>query len=55
MHLKVFLKLKNPNNSLFWANVFLKKPQKKTKKTHWAGFFLKTRVFSTPEEKEELD
>jgi len=35
MHLKVFLKLnKNPKNSLFWANIFLKnqKTQKKTKK-----------------------
>jgi hypothetical protein len=32
MHLKVFLKLKNPQNFLFWANVS-KKP-KKTQKTH---------------------
>jgi hypothetical protein len=35
MHLRVFLKLKkNPENSLFWANIFKKNPkkQKKTKK-----------------------
>jgi hypothetical protein len=38
MHLKVFLTLKNPKNSLFWANIQKKnqktpKTQKKTKKT----------------------
>jgi hypothetical protein len=32
MHLKVFLKLKNPKNSLFWANIFTKKKPKKKKK-----------------------
>jgi hypothetical protein len=45
MHLKVFLKLKNPRNSLFWEIIYkkkTKKPKKKPKnpkKTHWAGFF----------------
>jgi hypothetical protein len=40
-HLKVFLKLKNPKNSLFWENIFKqpKKTQKPPQKTHWAGFF----------------
>ncbi len=32
MHLKVFLKLKNPKNSLFWANRVYKKQPKKPKK-----------------------
>jgi hypothetical protein len=37
MHRKVFLKLKNPKNSLFWANILKKtkkpkKPKKKQKK-----------------------
>jgi hypothetical protein len=41
MHLKVFLKLKNPNNSLFWANL------KNKQKTHWASFFLNP-GFSNP-------
>jgi hypothetical protein len=51
MHRKVFLKLKNPKNSLFWATILkkTKKPKKPTKnkktkkknaqKTHWAVFF----------------
>jgi hypothetical protein len=48
MHLKVFMKLKNPKNSLFWAKKTPKKPQKTKKskknpktprKNHWAGFF----------------
>jgi hypothetical protein len=42
MHLKVFLKLENPKNSLFWANKHIYKKNKKNqkpKKTHWAGFF----------------
>jgi hypothetical protein len=52
---------KKPKNPLVWANN-PKKPKKKPKKTqknpkktkkpqktHWAGFFLKTRVFSNPE------
>jgi hypothetical protein len=41
MHLKVFLKLKIPKNSIFWANI--KKKQKKTKtpqKKQRAGFIL---------------
>ncbi len=37
MHLTVFLKRKNPKNSLFWANIYKKpkknKKPKKTKKT----------------------
>jgi hypothetical protein len=61
MHLKVFLKRKNPKNSLLGKKK-PKKPQKtqktpkkqknkktkkqKPKKTHWAGVFFKTRVFS---------
>jgi hypothetical protein len=54
VHLKVFVKLKkNPKNPLVWE----KKPQKtqknpenqkKKKKTHWAGFFFKNRIFSNP-------
>ncbi len=61
MHLKVFLKLKNPkNSSLFWANIFfftnkstqknpkISKNTQKTKKTHWAGFFKKNLVFFQP-------
>jgi hypothetical protein len=44
MHVKVFLKLKKPKNSLFWANIYKKKTKKtkknkKNKKIHWAGFF----------------
>jgi hypothetical protein len=47
MHLKVFLKLENPKNSLFWANLEKNKKNKKpknknktkNKKNHWAGFF----------------
>jgi hypothetical protein len=33
MQLKVFLKLKNPKNSLFWANagIYKKKPKKHKK------------------------
>jgi hypothetical protein len=51
MHLKVFLKLKKPKNSLFWANISEKpkkpppKNQKKTKKNHWASFFLNPGFF----------
>ncbi len=42
-----------PKNSLFWANIYKKKPkktkkQKKNKKTHWVWFFFLTRVFSNP-------
>jgi hypothetical protein len=58
MHLKVFLKLKKTLKiPLFWAKKPKKnkkknkkklKKNKKPKKTHWAGFFLKTRVFSNP-------
>ncbi len=48
MHLKVFLKLKNPKNSHFEVKKptkDLKKP-KKPKKNHWAGFlFLKNPGF----------
>jgi hypothetical protein len=33
MHLKVFLKLKNPKKSLFWANICIKKIQETQKKT----------------------
>jgi hypothetical protein len=47
MHLKVFLKQKNPKNSLFWAKIYKKtknkktqKPPQKTQKKHWAWFFL---------------
>ncbi len=45
MHLKVFLKLKNPENSLF----YIKKPKKhkKHKKTTSLVFFLKTGFFPT--------
>ncbi len=46
MHLKVFLKLKTPKNSLLRVKKTKKpkkpkKPEKnkKTKKNHWAGFF----------------
>jgi hypothetical protein len=42
MHLKVFVKLKNPRNPLVWAKKPKKKtknPKKKPKKTHGAGFF----------------
>jgi hypothetical protein len=52
MHLKVFLKLKNPKNSLIWVKKKTKKNKKKkknpkkkqtkNKKNHWAfltGFF----------------
>jgi hypothetical protein len=55
MHLKVFLKLKNPKNSLFWANIYKKnqKTQKKHKNTHKKtknplGWFFFYRVFSNP-------
>jgi hypothetical protein len=44
MHLKVFLKLKNPKNSLFW----IKKP-KKQKKNIKPQKTKKTRVFCNPE------
>ncbi len=50
MHLKVFLQLENPKNSLFWANIYKKTPknQKKTQKPTGLGFFFKARVFSNP-------
>jgi hypothetical protein len=53
MHLKVFLKLKNPKNSLFWVKKNKKtqktpKTPKKQKKPTGLVFFLKTRVFSNP-------
>jgi hypothetical protein len=62
MNLKVFLNPKNSKNSLFWAKIFRKPPQKKQKKpkpqkTHknlLAWFFLKTRVFSNPGIKTQL-
>ncbi len=44
------LNWKNPKNSLFWTNIYIKKNQKKTtknKKTHWAGFFFKLGFFPT--------
>jgi hypothetical protein len=52
-HLKVFLKLKNPKNSLFWENVFKKtkkpkKPKNPKKPTGLSFFFYKSRVFSNP-------
>ncbi len=66
MHLKVFVKLKKTLKTLSSGQKNPKKPKKiqktqktqkktkkkkKTKKTHWAGFFLKTRVFSNPDPK----
>jgi hypothetical protein len=33
MHIKVFLKLKNPKNSLFWANLQKKQKKQKPNKT----------------------
>jgi hypothetical protein len=57
MHLKVFLKLKKTlKPSLLGKKKQqktkkTKKPKKKpkkNKKTHWAVFFLKTRIFSNP-------
>jgi hypothetical protein len=49
MHLKVFLKLKNPKNSLFWTNILINQ-KNKTKQNTGLVFFLykKTRVFSNP-------
>jgi hypothetical protein len=45
MHLKVFLKLKNPKHSLFWV----KKPQKPKKpKNPLSWFFLKKTGFFQP-------
>ncbi len=64
MHLKVFVKLKNPKNPLVWAKKPKKKPkkpkktqktQKKPKKPTGLGFFKKTRVFSNPERKRYED
>jgi hypothetical protein len=55
MRLKVFLKLKKTLKPSFPGKKTQKTPkkpkktQKKPKKTHWAGFFLKTRVFSNPD------
>ncbi len=53
MHLKVFMKLKNPKNSLFWANMYKKNPKnpknpKKNKKNTELGFFLKKPGFFQP-------
>jgi hypothetical protein len=63
MHLKVFVKLKNPKNPLVWAKKPKKTPknpknpkkpkkpkknQKNPKKPTGLVFFLKTRVFSNP-------
>ncbi len=50
MHLKVFLKLKNPKNSLYWAYIYLKKTKNKIKKPKktLGWFFFKTPVFSNP-------
>jgi hypothetical protein len=42
---KVFVKLKKNLKTLSSGQ---KKNKKKNKKTHWAGFFFKTRVFSNP-------
>jgi hypothetical protein len=56
MHLKVFVKLKNPKNPLVWAKnpknpkktpKTQKKPKKPKKPQGWF-FFKKTRVFSNP-------
>jgi hypothetical protein len=48
MHLKDFLKLKNPKNSLFWANTGIYKKTKKTQKTTGLVFLKKKRVFNQP-------
>jgi hypothetical protein len=52
MHLKVFLKLKNPKqlSLLGKKNQNAQKTPKnpKPKKNHWAGFKKKNRVFSNP-------
>jgi hypothetical protein len=47
MHLKVFVKLKKTLKTLSSGQKNAKKP----KKTHRAGFFKKTRVFSNPGQK----
>jgi hypothetical protein len=51
MYLKEFLQLKNPKNSLFWANIYKKKPKNPPKKTKnplgWV-FLYKKLVFSNP-------
>jgi hypothetical protein len=44
MHLKVFLKLKNPKNSLFWV----KKPPPPKKKSTGLGIFLLNPGFFQP-------
>ncbi len=50
MHLKVFLKLKNPNTHLFWANILKtqKNHTKNKKKTTRLSFKKKNRAFSNP-------
>ncbi len=53
MHLKVFLKLKNPKNSLFWANIYKKKQKIKNKNKiknpkKPMGWLKKKQVFSNP-------
>jgi hypothetical protein len=52
MHLKVFLKLKNTKNSLFWANIYFKKTKtqktpKKPKKPTGLVFLKKPGFFPT--------
>jgi hypothetical protein len=48
MHLKVFMKRKNPQNSLFWAS--MKKKEKKPKKPNPLGwvFYIKNPGFFQP-------
>jgi hypothetical protein len=49
MHLKVFLKRKNPKNSLFWANRYFKKNKKNKKKQKKnTGLGKKNGYFSNP-------
>ena len=52
MHLKVFLKLKKTQKTLSSGQIYEKKPknQKKTKKTHWAGFFFEPGFFQPCEQ-----
>jgi hypothetical protein len=54
MHLKVFVKLEKNLKTLSSGQKTQKKTNKpkkpkKNQKTHWAGFFIKNRVFSNPE------
>jgi hypothetical protein len=55
MHLKVFLKLKNPKKSLFWVKKPKKTPKKQKKLKYPLGWVKKkTRVFSNPESKQTV-